>query len=39
MWSDASSAASSGDYSSAMTKAQAVKDKAADIMKSLGMSS
>jgi hypothetical protein len=39
MWSDASSAASSGDYTGAMSKAQAVKDKAADIMKSLGMTS
>ena len=39
MWSDASSAASSGDYTGAMAKAQAVKDKAADIMKSLGMTS
>jgi predicted small lipoprotein YifL len=39
MWSDASSAASSGDYTGAMAKAQAVKDKATDIMKSLGMTS
>lgn len=39
MWSDASSAASSGDYTGAMAKATAVKDKAAEIMKSLGMSS
>ncbi len=39
MWSDASSAASSGDYTGAMAKAQSVKDKAADIMKSLGMTS
>ncbi|HEY0767831.1 MAG TPA: hypothetical protein VGD47_07720 [Steroidobacteraceae bacterium] len=38
MWSDASSAASSGDFTTAVTKAQAVKDKAAEIMKSLGMS-
>lgn len=38
MWSDATSAATSGDYTGAMSKAQAVKDKAADIMKSLGMS-
>jgi predicted small lipoprotein YifL len=38
-WSDASAAASSGDYTGAMAKAQAVKDKAADIMKSLGMTS
>lgn len=39
MWSDASSAATSGDYTAAMAKAQAVKDKAAEIMKSLGMGS
>ena len=39
MWSDATSAATSGDYTSAMSKAQAVKEKAAEIMKSLGMSS
>jgi hypothetical protein len=39
MWSDASAAASSGDYTGAMAKAQAVKDKATEIMKSLGMSS
>jgi len=38
-WSDATAAASSGDYTGAMAKAQAVKDKAAEIMKSLGMSS
>jgi hypothetical protein len=38
MWSDASAAAGSGDYTTAMSKAQAVKDKAAEIMKSLGMS-
>ncbi|HEV2227819.1 MAG TPA: hypothetical protein VGR86_02590 [Steroidobacteraceae bacterium] len=36
-WSDATNASSSGDYSTAMAKAQAVKDKAAEIMKSLGM--
>ena len=36
-WSDASNAASSGDYTTAMAKAQSVKDKAADMMKSLGM--
>jgi hypothetical protein len=39
MWSDASNAATSGDYTTAMSKAQAVKDKAAEIMKSLGMTS
>ena len=38
-WSEASAAASSGDYTSAMSKAQAVKDKATEIMKSLGMTS
>jgi predicted small secreted protein len=36
-WGDAASASSSGDYTTAMAKAQAVKDKAAAIMKSLGM--
>ncbi len=39
MWSDASNAATSGDYTGAMSKAQAVKDKATQIMQSLGMSS
>ena len=39
MWGDASNAASSGDYTTAMSKAQAVRDKATDIMKSLGMTS
>jgi predicted small lipoprotein YifL len=39
MWSDASSAATSGDYSTAMSKAQAIKDKGTEIMKSLGMTS
>ena len=38
-WSDAANAASSGDFTTAMSKAQAVKDQAAEIMKSLGMSS
>lgn len=37
-WSEAASAAASGDYATAMSKAQAVKDKAAEVMKSLGMS-
>jgi hypothetical protein len=36
-WSDAANASSSGDYTTAMAKAQAVKDKAAAIMKTLGM--
>ncbi len=36
-WADASNASSSGDYTTAMAKAKAVKDKAAEIMKSLGM--
>jgi hypothetical protein len=38
-WSDASSAAASGDYTTAMSKGQAVKDQATQIMQSLGMSS
>jgi hypothetical protein len=37
-WTDASNAASSGDYVTAVSKAQAMKAQAADIMKSLGMS-
>ena len=37
-WSDASNAAASGDYTTAVSKAQTVKDQAADTMKSLGMS-
>lgn len=36
-WADATNASSSGDYTTAMAKAQSVKDKAAQIMKSLGM--
>lgn len=36
-WADAANASSSGDYTTAMAKAQAVKDKATAIMKSLGM--
>jgi hypothetical protein len=39
MWTDAASAAAAGDFTTAMSKAQAVKDKAAETMKSLGMSS
>ena len=37
-WSDASNAAASGDYTTAASKAQTVKDQATDTMKSLGMS-
>jgi len=37
-WSDASNAASSGDFTTALSKAQAVKDQATEAMKSLGMS-
>jgi hypothetical protein len=36
-WGDASNASASGDYTTAMAKAQAVKDKATELMKSLGM--
>ena len=36
-WADAANASSSGDYTTAMAKAQAVKDKATALMKSLGM--
>jgi hypothetical protein len=38
-WGEATSAAASGDYTTAMNKAEAVRTKAADMMKSLGMSS
>jgi hypothetical protein len=38
-WSDASSAASTGDFTTAASKGQAVKDQASQIMQSLGMSS
>jgi len=38
-WAQASQAASSGDYTTAMSKAQAVKDQATQIMQSLGMKS
>lgn len=38
-WSEASNAAATGNFTDAMTKGQEVKDKAAEIMKSLGMSS
>jgi hypothetical protein len=37
MWSDANNTVSSGDYAAAVTKGQAVKDKAAELMHSLGM--
>ena len=37
MWNDATNASNSGDFTTAMAKADAVKAKAADIMKSLGM--
>ncbi|HEY8052337.1 MAG TPA: hypothetical protein VIE42_05980 [Steroidobacteraceae bacterium] len=37
-WTDASNAAASGDFTTAVGKAQAIKAQAADIMKSLGMS-
>ena len=37
MWSDASNASASGDFTTAVNKAEAVKGKAAEIMKSLGM--
>jgi hypothetical protein len=38
-WSDAANSAAAGDYTTAVGKAQAMKAQAADIMKSLGMSS
>jgi Prokaryotic membrane lipoprotein lipid attachment site len=38
-WNDASNAAGAGDYSSAVSKGQAVKDQATQVMQSLGMSS
>src|SRR4029077_10162480 len=38
-WSDASNAAGAGEFTSAMTKVQEIKDRSAEIMKSLGMSS
>jgi hypothetical protein len=38
-WTDASNAASSGDYVTAVSKAQAMQAQGADIMKSLGMGS
>jgi hypothetical protein len=39
VWSDAANAAAAGDFTAAVAKAQAMKAQAADIMKSLGMSS
>ena len=36
-WSEASNAATSGDYTTAVTKGQAVKDQATQVMHSLGM--
>ena len=38
-WSDASNAATSGDYASAVSKGQAVRDQASQVMHSLGMTS
>ena len=38
-WGDASNAATSGDYTTAVTKGQAVRDQASQIMQSLGMKS
>lgn len=38
-WGEATSAAASGDYTTAMNKAEAVRTKAAELMKSVGMSS
>jgi hypothetical protein len=37
MWSDASNTESTGDYAGAVTKGQAVKDKATELMHTLGM--
>jgi len=38
-WSDAASAATAGNFSSAVSKGQAVRDQASQIMQSLGMTS
>jgi hypothetical protein len=38
-WADASNAAATGDFTTAVSKGQSVKDQAADLMKSLAMSS
>jgi len=37
MWTDANNTVSSGDYAGAVTKGQAVKDKATELMHTLGM--
>lgn len=37
-WGEAASASTSGDFTTAVSKAQAVKDKATEMMKALGMS-
>jgi hypothetical protein len=37
MWTDANNTVASGDYAGAVTKGQAVKDKAAELMHTLGM--
>jgi hypothetical protein len=37
MWTDANNLVSSGDYAGAVTKGQAVKDKATELMHTLGM--
>ncbi len=39
MWTDATNAETSGDYAGAVTKGQAVKDKAAELRTALGMKS
>jgi len=38
-WSDASNAATAGDYATAVSKGQAVRDQASQVMQSLGMTS
>jgi hypothetical protein len=38
-WNDASTAATAADYSTAVSKGQAVKDQASQVMHSLGMTS
>lgn len=37
LWTDATNAVSTGDYATAVTKGQAVKDKATELMHTLGM--
>jgi ABC-type transporter Mla subunit MlaD len=39
MWTDANNTVANGDYPGAVAKGQAVKDKAAELMKALGMKS